>query len=141
MQLADDHALRAVDHKTALRGDERNLPHKHALFLGALLILKSEDHVQWRPVSLAIIDALQPIQLGRTNLVVVILEHDLFVVTLDRENFIKDGLQADVLPFLRADFRLKKLMVRIHLNLDQIRWGNDLFDLAEVNALFCFVRH
>ena len=88
-----------------------------------------------------IINALQPVHLRRTDLIVVILENHFFVVTFDREDFVEHGFQANVLTFLRADFRLKKFMVRIHLHLDQVWWGNDLLDLAEVYALFRFARH
>ena len=141
VQLAHDHALGAIDHEAALRGDQRNLPHEHALLLGSLFVLQAKDHVQRRAVGLPLIDALQPVHLGCADHVVVIIENHLFVVTLDRENFIEHGLQADVLPFLRTDFRLEKLVVRIHLHLDEVWWGNDLLDLAEVNALFRFARH
>ena len=141
VQLAHDHALSAVDHETALRGDERDFPHENTLLLGPFFVLETKDHVQRRAVGLPLVDALQPVHLGRADHVVVIIENHLFVVTLDRENFIEHGLQADVLPFLRTDFRLEKLVVRIHLHLDEVWWGNDLLDLAEVNALFRFARH
>ena len=118
VQLAHNHALGAIDHKTTLWSDERNFPHKHALLLGSFFIHKTEDHVQRRAVGLPFVNALQPIHFRRADLVVIVVENYLFVVTLDRENFVKHGLQANILPFLWTDFSLKKLMVRIDLHLN-----------------------
>jgi hypothetical protein len=98
MQLADDHALRAVDHERALRRHERDFAHVNFLFLGPLLLAELESDVQRRAVSLAFALRLERAQLRLADLVMAEIERRLFVVALDRENFLENGLQAGHFP-------------------------------------------
>ena len=141
MQLAHDHALGPIDDKAALRGDERHLAHEHFFLLGAFLILEPEDDVERRAIGLALVDALEPVHLGRAYLVVAVLEHDFFVVARNGEDFVEHRLQADVLTFSGAELRLEELVIRVHLNFNQVGRRNDFLDSAEVDAAVRFVRH
>ena len=141
VQLAHDHALSPVYDETALRRDERHLAHEHFFLLGAILILKPKDDVEWSAIGLALVDTLEPIHLGRSDLVVAILEHDFFIVARDGEDLVEHRLQTDVLTFARADFRLQELVIRVHLNLNQVGRRDDFLDVAEVDAAVRFVRH
>ena len=141
VQLAHDHALGPVDDEAALRRDERHLAHEHFFLFGSFLILKPKDDVERGAIGLTLVDALEPVHLGRADLVVAILEHDFFIVAGNGEDFVEHRLQADVLTLTRADFRLQELVIRVHLNLDQVGRRDDFLDVAEVDAAVRFIRH
>src|SRR5262249_42036065 len=60
------------------------------------------------------------------------LERGVAVVIGDRENGFEDGLQADLFTPLRCHILLEKLLVRLLLDLDQIRDLDDRRNLAEI---------
>ena len=124
VQLADDHALGAIDDKSALRGHQRQFAHEHLFLFGALLFLEQEGHVERRAVGQAFAQALQPVHLGLADFVGMEIEHAFPIVALDGEDFGKDGLQPEVLALLGAGVSgLQKLPVGIGLQFDQIRAG------------------
>ena len=63
-------------------------------------------------------------QLRLADFVMAEIERRLFVVALDRENFLEDGLQAGILPLGERNVFLEKVDVGIELNLDQV-WRLD----------------
>ena len=71
----------------------------------------------------------------------VVLELDLFVIARHRENFIEHRLQAHAFTLFRADFRLEKIVVRVHLYFNQVGWSYDFLDIAEVDAAVHFIGH
>ena len=64
MQLADDHALGAIDDERALRRHERDFAHVNFLFLGPLLFLELEGDVERRAVGLAFALASSAVSFG-----------------------------------------------------------------------------
>ena len=120
MQLADDDALGAVDDERARRRHERDFAHVNFFLLRPLLFLEQEGDVERRAEGLAFALRLERAQLRFADFVVAEIERRLFVVALDRENFLEDGLQAGVLPLGRRNVLLQEIDVGIELNLDQV---------------------
>ena len=134
MQLADDDALRAVDDERALRRHERNFAHVNFLFLGPLFLRELESDVERRAVGLAFALRFERGQLRLADLVVAEIEHRLFVVALDRKDFLEDGLQAGHFPLRNRHVLLEEIEVGIELNLDEV-WRLDAFlDGSEVDT-------
>ncbi len=96
----NDDALGAVDHERALRRHERNFAHVNFLFLRPLFFLELEGDVERRAKGLAFALRLEGAQFRFANFVVAEIERRLFVVALDRENFLEDGLQTGVFPLV-----------------------------------------
>jgi hypothetical protein len=62
------------------------------------------------------------------------IEDCLFVIALDWENFLENGLEAVVLSFGKWDVFLEKIDVGVELNLNEV-WRLDGFlDCSEVDA-------
>ncbi len=142
MELANDDAFRAVDDKRARRRHERDFAHVDFFFLGPLFFLELESDVERGAEGLAFTLRFERAQFRLADFVLAEIESRLFVVALDRENFLEHGLETGVLPLARRDVFLQKIDVGIELNLDQVRWLNRLFDFAEVDTLYCStVRH
>ena len=132
MQLADDDALGAIDDERALRGHERDFAHVNFFFLGALLLLELEGHIERRAEGLAFALRFERGQLRLADFVMAEIEGRLLVVALDREDFLEHGLEAGVLPLRRGHVLLQELHVGIELDLDQV-WRLD--DFLEVPKL------
>ena len=137
MQLRNDHALGAVDDERALRRHERDFAHVNLLFLRPLFFLELESDVERRAKGLAFALRLERAQLRLADFVMAEIERRLFVVALDRENFLEDRLQAGVFPLARRDVLLQKIDVGIELNLDQVGRLDRLFNGPEVDTLCC----
>ena len=138
MQLGNNHPLRPVDHERSLRRHERDLAHIDFLFLGPLFLLELESDVQRCAESLPFALRFQRSQFWLADLVMAEIQGGLFVVTLDRENFLEHSLQAIVLAFGQRHVFLQKIDVRVQLNFDEIWRLNALFDTSEMNALCPF---
>jgi hypothetical protein len=135
MELGDDHALGAVDYERALRGHERDFAHVDFFFLGPPLFTELEGDMQRGAEGLAFALGLEGAQLRLADFVVAEIENRFFVIALDRENFLEDGLEPIGLALGEWDILLQKIDIRIELDLNQV-WGLDpLFDAAEVNTL------
>jgi hypothetical protein len=65
------------------------------------------------------------------------IEHTFAVVTFDRKHFLKNRLQPDVLSAAWSGLQLQELHIGIGLQFDQIGWGDDLFNLTEVDSFCC----
>ena len=98
----NDDALGAVDDERALRRHERDFAHVDFFFLRPLLFLELEGDVQRRAVGLAFALRLERAQFRLADFVMAEIERRLFVVALDRENFLEDGLQTRVFPLRQA---------------------------------------
>ena len=134
VELAHDDAFRAVDHKGALRGHERQFAHEHLLLLGGLFLFEQERDVERRAEGDALTETFQPVVLGLADVVAVVVQDHLPVVALDREHFLEDGLEADVLALGGGDVELQELRVRVGLQLNEIGRRDDLFDFTEVDS-------
>ena len=126
MQLADDHALRAVDHERSLRRHERDFAHVNFFFLRPLFLAELESDMQRRAVGLAFALRLERAQFRFADFVMAEIERRLFVVALDRKNFLENGLEAGNFPFRKRHVLLQEIDVGIELNLDQV-WRLDAF--------------
>src|SRR3954469_10320727 len=118
MQLANDNAFSAVNHKCALRGHEREFPHEDLLFLRATLFLQQESYVERRAIGNAFAEAFQPIELRFTDFVAVVVKNNFPIITLDRKDFSEDGLQTEVFALSWSDLGLQELLVGINLHLN-----------------------
>src|SRR5215212_7849564 len=103
MQLAHNNAFRTVDHESALRSHEWEFTHEHFLFLRAGLFLKEEGDMQRSPVGDAFTQTFEPVELRLANLVAMIIENNLPIVTFDWENLSENRLQPKVFALARRD--------------------------------------
>ncbi len=126
MQLADDDALRAVDHERPLRRHERDFAHVNFLFLGPLFLAELESDVERRAVGLAFPLRLERGQFRLADLVMAEIERRLFIVALDRKHFLENGLQPRHFPLRERHILLEEVEVGIELNLDEV-WRLDAF--------------
>ncbi len=138
MQLGNNHPLRPVDHKRSLRRHERDFAHVDFLFLRPLFLLELESDVERRTESLPFALRFQRGQFWLADLIMTEIQGGLFVIALDRENFLEHSLQAIVLAFGQRHVFLQKIDVRVQLNFDEIWRLNALFDTSEMNALCPF---
>ncbi len=134
VQLADDHALGAIDNKGALGSHEGQFAHEHLFFFGALFLLEEESDIERRAVGQAFAQTFEPIHFRLADFVGMEIEHAFAVVTFDREDLGENGLEPEILAAGLGHLRLEEFPVRIGLQLDQVGRGNDLFDFAEVNS-------
>ena len=74
MELGNDDALGAVDHKRALRRHERNFAHVNFLFLRALFFLELEGDVERRAEGLAFALRLERAQFRLADFVLAEIE-------------------------------------------------------------------
>ena len=80
---------------------------------------------------------LERAQFRLADFIMAEIERRLFVVALDRENFLENGLQTGVFPLARRDVFLQEIDVGVELNLDQVRRLDRLFNGSEVDTLCC----
>ena len=137
MELRNDHALGAVDHKCARRRHERNFSHVNLLFLRPLFFLELKGDVERRTKCLAFTLRLEGAQFRLANFILAEIKRRLFVVAFDRKNLLENGLQTGVFPLVRRDVFLQKIDVGVELNLDQVRRLDRLFNGPEVDTLCC----
>ena len=126
MQLADDDALRAVDHERALRRHERDFAHVNFFFLRPLFLAELESDVERRAVGLAFALRLERRQFRLADFVMAEIERRLFVVALDRKHFLENGLEPGHFPLRKRHILLEEIEVGIELNLDEV-WRLDAF--------------
>ena len=139
VQLADHHALGAIDHKTAGGRHQGHLAHKHFFLLHPLAFLELEGHVKCRAVGAAILERLKPALLGRVDLVTMEIEHDISIVAFDGKHLLEHSLKAFVLALIGRGVDLQKIDVRVALDFNEVGRFNDLFNFAVVDPLV-FVR-
>ena len=65
------------------------------------------------------------------------IEHAFPVIALDGKDLGEDGLQTQVFALGLGNLRLQKLLIRIGLQFDEVRRGDDFFDFTEVDT-FCY---
>ena len=106
VELGNDDTFRTVDGERAAVGHEGQFAHVNALFLGAGLVLQRKGDVERCGVGFAISLGLVGAQLWLADFVVGKIEHDLIVVTLDREHFLEHGLESNDRAFVRGRFLL-----------------------------------
>ena len=134
MELADDDALRAIDDECPLRRHERNFAHVNFLLLRPLFFAELEGDVERRAVGLAFALRLERRQLRFADFVMAEIESRLFIVALDREHLLENGLQPRHFPLRKRHVLLEEIDVGIELNLDEV-WRLDAFlDGSEVDT-------
>ena len=111
MQLADNHALRAVDDKSSLRRHERDFAHVNFFFFDALFFAQLKSHVERRAIGLPFALRFKRSQFWLADFVMTKIKNRLFVVAFDREDFLENGLQPGVFPFCERHVLLQKLDV------------------------------
>src|SRR5216684_3685020 len=147
VQLADDHALGAVDDERARGGHERNLAHVHFLFLdllhrglGGFLVHDGEAHLgaQWARVGQPALLALLDVEGRLAERVADEFEPRVPRVAGDGEDRGERRLQAFVLAFFRQHCRLQESRVGIELGRQKKRHAQNARALGEAlaNAFF-----
>jgi len=135
VQLADHHALGAVDDERALRRHERKFAHVNALFLDVLVLAQAEGDIERRGIGLALALALERAELGLADLIIAKLELDLLVVAFDGENLGENGLESLVLALGLGYVLLEKIAVGVKLDLDQVRRLDGLGQTSKIDPL------
>ena len=121
MQLRDDHALRAVHHERAVRRHHRHVAQENLLLAHVLAVTQTEGRVKRTAVRLAVHQRLEVALLWRVEIVADELERVAAVIRLNRENLLEYRLKTLLLALRRRDVGLQEVLVRLGLNLDQIR--------------------
>ncbi len=145
LELADHHALCAVDDEGALVGHQRQLAEVDLLAallpdrlrLRFLVVIEDDEaqrHLERNREGHATVVALLDRVLRIAKVIRVELQQGIVVVVGDREHRLEHGLQPDLLTPVCRDVLLQERLVRPLLNLDQIRDLDDRRNLPEVLA-------
>src|SRR4029077_412505 len=134
MQLTYHNAFRTIDNEGTLRRHERDLTHVHFLFLRAFLFPQLERHVQRRAVGLPFALRFKRRQFWFTDIVMAEIKDRLLIVAFDRENFLENSLKPLIFALRIRDVFLKKIDVRICLNLNEVGRFDGFLNTSEVNA-------
>ena len=62
------------------------------------------------------------------------IKHAFAIVAFDGKHFGKDSLETKIAPLAGWNLGLQEFLIRVGLQLDEIRRSNDLFDFSEVNS-------
>ena len=131
VQLAHDHALRAVDHERAVVRHHGDLAEEHLLLARLVLVLQAERRVQRLRVRLALAQRLLVRELRRLELVLHEVQHVAAVERLDWEDFVEDRLEALLGALRGRHVLLEEVVVRLRLNLNQVRRVVDVLQTPE----------
>ena len=142
VKLADHHALGPVDDERTVDGHQRDLAEVDFLLLdvphralGAIATGVVDDQLNRDFDRCRIGHAALPtlVDVVLRTLERVSAEHELArsVEVTDREHAVEHALKADVLPLVAMNVRLKELVVRALLNVDQVRDLEDVLDFPE----------
>ena len=134
VQLAHDHALRAVDHERAVLRHHGDLAEEHLLLARLVLVLQAERRVERLRVRLALAQRLLVRELRRLELVLHEVQHVAAVERLDREDFVEDRLEALLLALRGRHVLLEEVVVGLRLDLDQVRRVVHVLQTAEYLA-------
>ena len=145
MQLADDHALGAVDDEGAVVGHQRQLAEIDLLLAhvldrllgaGGFLVVHHQAHLdaQRRRVGQAAQLALLDVEHRLAEPVVDVLEHRVAGVARDREHALEGRMQTGALPLILRDLRLQEAAVGVELDGQQIRHLENARLAAEILA-------
>ena len=156
MQLAHDDALGAVDDEGAVLGHERDLAEVDLLLLDVpddLLLARpvgvedDEPHhdLQGRRVGQALGDALLDVVAALADLVADEFEGALPAEVADGEDALEGPLEPDAAALLGLRVLLEKLLVGLHLDVDQVRDVDNLLDPTEIlpeftHHVLCFLK-
>ena len=135
MKLGNDHALGSIDDEGAADGHERDFTHVHAFLLGSGLVFEFVGDVKRCGIGLSLANGFEGVELRLADFIEHEIERHLLVVAGDREDFLKDRLQAHVFALGGEDVLLEELLIRTELDLDEIRGLGDFVNLAKVGAL------
>jgi len=145
VQLGNDDALGTVDDKGTVVGHQRHFTEIDLLFANVLdglgraarfLVIDDQAHeyANRRGVGQAAHLALFDVEYGRAKAVAHVLEGSIARVTHNREYRLECRVQTNGLTIVDRLVRLQELVVRIHLDRQQIRHVQDRRTLAKVLA-------
>ena len=143
MQLGDDDSLRAVDHKGAVLGHERQFAHVDFLFLdlargavraGSFAIeqRKTDLYAQRCCVGQASNLAFLDVENRRAKAIAVVMEDRIARVAFDREYGAKRCVQTVVLAPIDRHRFLQKVTVGLDLGLEQVGYFQHRTALSKV---------
>ena len=138
MELAHNDSLGTIDDKGPAQSHHREFPHVNPLLFSAGLISKGEGNVERRTERFSVTERFKSGQLWLTHFVFQEVQSELLIIALDRENLLKDRLQASGNAGIRADILLQKLLVGVKLYFNQIRRLNCLLNFAKVQTFKFF---
>jgi hypothetical protein len=137
VQLVHDHALGAVDDELAAADHDRDLAEVDGVFHHLVLVLADEAHLDAERHAEG--QAQRAALVGRVarlgEVVADVLQAQVPVVALDREDFAEERLEAVVLALVGGDLFLEEFLIRLDLNVDEIRDRQRVAALAEVAHL------
>src|SRR5690606_23188444 len=137
----DDHAVGAVDDEAAVLGHEGQVAEEDLVLLDQPRVLVDELELREQPgvVREVLLAALVRPVLRRQEAVLEEVEHEVGLPTplglVDREDLLERGLEPDVLALGRRHVELQEALVRLDLDVRQVREVDDLLDPAEVDDL------
>src|SRR5271167_4645574 len=140
MELRDDNPLGAVHHEGAVRSHQWNLAEVDLLLLHVFDRAPAVLHVPYNQLNLdfersseghAALVAFLDVIFWRPEFVSDEFERSGLVEILNREDRLEYRLQAFIFALVRAHVGLQKFFVRTLLDLDEIRYIDNLLDLAE----------
>ena len=134
VELGDDDAFGAVDHKGSLRSHEGQLAHVDFFLFRAALVLVAEGDVQRRAVGLAFTLGIEGGELRVAQLVTYKIERGFVLKSKNRKEFPENRLKPDISAFGHLSVLLKKLIVRVDLELDEIWRLDGLLQFAEMDT-------
>ena len=121
VELRDDHAFGAVDDESAVGRHDRHVAEKHVLFAHVVAVAETERRIKRARVRLAVDEGLEIRFLRRVEMVAYEIKAVAAVKRRDGEYFLEYGLEALRLALCGRDVRLQKLLIRLRLDLDEIR--------------------
>lgn len=134
MQLGDDNALCPIDHKSALRSHERKLSHVNFFFFRAAFVFVTEGHIERSAERLPLALGLESGHFGLAEFIAHEVERRFILEAKDGEKFAEDSLQTDVAALAGRNILLKKLVVGVDLQFDEVWWLDGLCQFSEMNA-------
>jgi hypothetical protein len=122
VELGDDHPLGPVDDELAAADHDRHVAQVHLLLdVRAVRFLQPQPHPERAAVGEAELATLVRVVPRLAQLVLHILQADLLVVAVDREDLLQHPLQAGRGPLLLRDVQLQEPVVRPGLDVGQRR--------------------
>lgn len=98
VKLGHNDALGAIDHKGAAVGHHGHFTHVNSFFLGFVVGFELEGDLEGGAVGFPGADSLVVAHLGLFYFIRKKIELNVFVIALDRKDFLQNTLQADVFP-------------------------------------------
>ena len=134
VKLADDDALSAVDDELTAADHDGDFAQVDGIFHHLILVLAdqahldAEGHAEGEAQGAALIGGVARL----SQIVADVFQLEILVVAFDGEDLAQEGLQAIVLAFVDLHFLLEEPLIRLDLDVDQVRNGKRVAALAKV---------